>query len=388
MAKDKTEIAVRVRERLERLWAGQAGVPVGAQMHDHAAHLAGVQKLKFYTDPRTFVETILWAVDYYELDVPSCLGDVYNIEAEALGQKMVYREHCMPEIDYTDPLIKGPKELARLKPPDPYQSGRMPMVLEVNRYFQEFTGLCPALAFCAPFSLAVGVRGYLNLVRDMKKDPSFAHSLLEYLTMEVLVPWIRVLARESPGGASSFSLEAFAPADSERARRTTISAFGADAWASVPVVDLAMMRDFVLPYVIKLQETLGDIDVGGWWGESHLEGTGPEAMMEMKVRALGGKSLLVLDPDGYNLGPERVARFAASKGVLLILGIDAVLLRDGPPKAIADRVCEYIRAGSSTAGLILFLNNLPADTPPGHVKAALAAAKGLDPALAAAEDRS
>ena len=386
MAKEAAEIAARVRKRLERLSAGQAGVPVGAQMHDHAAHLAGVQKLELYTNPRTFVETMLWAADYYELDVPFLSGDVYNIEAEALGQRMVYREHCMPEIDYTDPLIKSSKDLARLKPPDPYRSGRMPMILEINRYFQELTGLCSTLAFCAPFSLAVGVRGYMNLVRDMKRDPSFAHVLLEFLTMEILVPWIRTLARENPGGASSFSLDAFAPADSERAQRTTISAFGADAWASVPVVDLRMLRDFVLPYVIKLRETLGDIDVGGWWGESHLKGTGPEEMMEMQLRCVGGKSLLVLDPDGYELGPERVARFAASKGALLILGIDAVLLRDGPPQAIADRVREYVRAGASAAGLILFLNNLPADTPPAHVKAALAAAKGRDAALTPVED--
>ena len=387
MVEEIAEIVSRVRERLERLWAGQAGVPVGAQMHDHAAHLAGVQKLEFYTNPRIFVDTMLWAADYYELDVPSCLGDVYNIEAEALGQKMVYRQHCMPEIDYTDPLIKEPKDLAQLKPPDPYRSGRLPMVLEVNRYFQEITGLCPTLTFCAPFSLAVGVRGYMNLVRDMRKDPPFAHALLEFLTMEVLVTWIQALARQNPGGASSFSLEAYAPVDSERANRNTISAFGADAWASMPVVDLGMLRDFVLPYVVKLQETLGDIAVGGWWGESHLKGSGPEEMMEMKVRCLGGKSLLVMDPDGYNLGPERIARFAVSQGVLLILGIDAVLLRDGPLQAIMDRVREYVRAGSSTVGLILFLNNLPADTPPDHVKAVLAAAKGLDPDLTSGGDQ-
>lgn len=385
MTQGMEEVAASIRRRLEKLRAGESGIPVGAQMHDHAAYLARVPVLKFYTEPRLYVETMLRAVDYYQLDVPMCLSDVYNIEAEALGQRMVYRDHCMPEIDYTEPLVQGPQDLSRLKAPDPYRDGRMPRVLEINHYFQEVTGLWPALAFCAPFSLAVGVRGYYNLVRDMRKDPSFAHALLEFLTMEALVPWLKILAKESPGGASPYSPEAFLPVDAPIARKA-ISAFGADAWASVPVVDLKILREFVLPYVLKLQETLGEIHVAGWWGESHLPGSGPEEMLEMKVQCLGGKALLILDPDVDKLGPARFRAFSAPRGVALILGLDANLLRDGPIEEIAARVRRYIKEGFSEAGLFLFLNNLPADTPPAHVKAAVSATKQLSRALATGAD--
>ncbi|MBI2876120.1 MAG: hypothetical protein HYY20_04495 [Candidatus Tectomicrobia bacterium] len=379
------EIAASIRGRLERLRAGESGIPVGAQMHDHAAYLIQVPVLRFYTEPRLYVETMLRAVDHYQLDVPMCLSDVYNIEAEALGQRMVYRDHCMPEIDYTEPLVKKPQDLNRLKSPDPYRDGRMPQVLEINHYFQEVTGLWPALAFCAPFSLAVGVRGYYNLVRDMRKEPSFAHALLEFLTMEVLVPWLKVLAQESPGGASPYSPHAFLPVNGP-VTRERISAFGADAWASVPVVDLHILREFVLPYVLKLQEALGEIDVAGWWGESHLPGSGPEEMLEMKVQCLGGKALLILDPDVHKLGPARFRAFSAPRGAALILGLDATLLRDGPAEAIAERVRRYIKEGFSEAGLFLFLNNLPADTPSAHVRTAVSATKQLSRALVAGED--
>ena len=60
---------------------------IGAQSNDHSAHLAGVSTRRFFTDAPTFAHVQLLVTEYYQLDVLSNFWDVYNIEAEALGQR-------------------------------------------------------------------------------------------------------------------------------------------------------------------------------------------------------------------------------------------------------------------------------------------------------------
>ena len=44
----------------------------------------------------------------YGIDVPVLDYDVYNIEAEAIGQAMKYSETDMPDVDRTRPLVREP----------------------------------------------------------------------------------------------------------------------------------------------------------------------------------------------------------------------------------------------------------------------------------------
>ena len=55
--------------------------------------------------------------------------NIYNIEAEALGQKVVSHPRGIPDVDRTRPLISNPADLDRIAPPDPRKSARMPWVL-------------------------------------------------------------------------------------------------------------------------------------------------------------------------------------------------------------------------------------------------------------------
>ena len=63
-------------------------VAVGAQSNDHSARLAGVPTERFFTDADTFVRVQLLVTEFYGFDSPSNFWDVYNIEAEALGQRV------------------------------------------------------------------------------------------------------------------------------------------------------------------------------------------------------------------------------------------------------------------------------------------------------------
>ena len=326
-------------------------VLIAAQCNDHSARLAGVPARRFFTDAETFAHTQLLTTAYYGLDAPNNLWDVYNIEAEALGQKIVYPDDGIPDADRTDPLIKSPGDLDKIEIPDPEQSGRMPWVHRINQLYLERTGRPARAYFCAPFSLAVNIRGYENLMIDMALRPDFAHKLFTFLCDEVLVPYIEAMraAVDSP----------------------TLLADGNDAWASPPMLTLDMMDEYVVAYTERLRSKLGDkVVTRGNWGDA--KSRDPERFMAQKLKC-SPRVLSTLDPDLYSIGPQRVKAFAKDRNVYITAGIDATLLCEGPAEAIVERVKQYIDVLGREGNFAIYLNQIPAETPAEHIHAAVAA---------------
>jgi uroporphyrinogen decarboxylase len=326
-------------------------VLIAAQCNDHSARLAGVPTQRFFTDAEAFVHTQLLTTAYYGLDAPNNLWDVYNIEAEALGQKIVYPADGIPDADRTDPLIKSPADLDKIKIPDPLKSGRMPWVHRINQLYLEMTGRPARAYFCAPFSLAVNIRGYENLITDMALRPDFAHDLFTFLCDEVLVPYIEAMrgAVDSP----------------------TLLADGNDAWASPPMITLEMMDEYVVAYTERLRSRLGaKVVTRGNWGDARSRD--PERFMAQKLKC-SPRVLSTLDPDLYSIGPERVKAFARDRDIYLTAGIDATLLCQGPVEAIVTRIKNYIDVLGRNGNFAIYLNQIPAETPAAHIHAAVAA---------------
>lgn len=326
-------------------------VIVGAQSHDHSAYLAGIPTDRFFTDATTFVHVQLLVTEYYQFDILSNFWDVYNIEAESLGQKIVYHPGGIPDVDRTRPLIGVPSDLDRLLPPDPYTSGRMPWVLQVNRKFLGIVGKLDRAYFTAPFSLAVNIRGYENLVTDIFERPKFVHRLLRFLCDDVLVPYIEAIRKHVD--------------------IPDLFMDGRDAWASPPLISLDMMDEYVIPYTQRLRNKLGsNLLTRGNWGDAKCRDT--ERFFSQKLSCSPG-SLCVMDPDLFVVGPDRVKTYAAQHQVSVAAGVDAALLRDGPIETIVKRIRHYIDKICRDDRCVIHLNQIAAETPPEHIHAAVAA---------------
>jgi len=328
-------------------------VPIYGPLPDHALHLAGIPSEKFYTDAELFTQTQLLLAEYYGFDLPYLEGDVHNIEAEALGRRIVFRDRVAPLLDPTDVLIRTSADLARIQTPDFLTAGRMPFMLKTYRLIGEHTGL-PALRwFTAPFSLACAVMGYSQLVLATKNNLPFVQDLMQVLIERVLTPWIR------------YSLQ-YHPA----ARAAT----GIDHWASFPIISWTMFQDFVVRSAHQLRDRFGAegyrVVVQGGWGDSQL--ADPLPLFEERIRLQG--ALRGFDPDVYQLGPALYADVATRHNVALGLGLDSHLIHDGPVDAIVNRIKTYIRQAGSRGRLTLIINNVPGDTPVEHIHAAVAAA--------------
>jgi uroporphyrinogen decarboxylase len=344
------------QKRIDNFKAAKTGVPayvpIFAQMHDHAAWLTGVSVREYLTNPQTFVRSAILASEYYQLEFPMLVYDAYNIEAEALGGKLIYFENAIPEVDRDNPLIKTPSDLTRLRPPDPHRAGRMPFVLEANYIYKDITGNDPNLSYCGPLTLAVQLLGYEQFILYRRENPAFLHRLLGFLTEEVLAPWISIL-REEAGGS--------------------LLVVGVEAWASLPLVTMEILEEFFVPYVRRLQAICGEVEVpvGGMWGESYLKD--PLPFLKLKLEMGRGRDLSGFDPDVCKLGPELYKRLALENDVPLRLGIDGHLVRDGPVEALVSRIEYYLRVGAPGGRFSMFLNVIPMDTPPEHIHAAVQA---------------
>lgn len=331
-------------------------VPVYAQMHEFVAEQCGIPRREFFGRPELLVSATLDVQARFSLDVPAITYDVYNIEAQALGQQIRWSGSGMPDIDRDAPLIRDRADLSRIRTPDFDTEPACQRVLEICRHFRELTGLEPGLSFCAPFTLATNLRGIEPFLLDICTDPAFARDLLARITEDVLAPWIIYLQRHFPHSAK---------------------VSGVDATASPPIVNLTVLREWVVPSILRLREWCGPgVAVANWVGEHYLRQ--PEEMLDLK-RLVGPGPVLGQDPDVEALGPEFYRSYADRHNVPLILGLGAGFLARERPAAVAERATRYAEVGARAGRFALYLCNLGAGTPPENLRAAVEAAHAVAP---------
>lgn len=325
-------------------------VPVYAQMHEFAMKELGIQANTFYTTPEILTSATLEIAERYRIDVGFLDYDVYNIEVEALGQKVLFFEDHMPDVDRTAPLIAGPEDLDKIRTPDFDTAGRFSQVIEMHAIYEKLTGVAPSLQYCAPFSMAANIRGIENLIFDILLNPDFARGLFDAIVEEVLAPWILYQKKHFP-------------------LATSIS--GSDAFASLPTLNMEILEEWVVPYILRLREICGsDVYVPNWVGEKLLKK--PENMLALKLQVSPG-FLEGQDPDVAALGPAFYKTYAEEHDVPLVLGVGASFMASSTPEEIRQRVKNYVEVGGENGCFALYLCNLGATTPVENVKAAIEA---------------
>ena len=240
----------------------------------------------------------------------------------------------------------------------------MPYVLESYRRYMEIMGLPPMGYCCSPFTMAVLARGYVPFLRDMKRNPEFAHRLLEFLAMEVVVPWIDRIVEVTDASIIVMS----------------------DAWASAPNMTLEMIREFCLPYVEKViratNSAMRTVVDSGSWGEREV--ADPREILDIKMemmvpgntfKALRPFFLLVWTEDYEVVGIAPMRAYAEEKKVCLMLNVRPDLLESGTPEGIVETVRGLIGEGGGDGRFVLLVNLVPVGTPVEKVHLAVAAAK-------------
>ncbi len=316
------------------------------QITTHAINLTGVNATDFLNDAKLFLDTQRYVFSYYGLDKLCTIYDVYNIEAEALGQKMKYFKNDMPAVDTGRPFIENKSDIKKIEDIDFKKNKRCRFVLDLIDLYQKEIGEGFKPRFCAPFSLAVNIRGFNNLINDIYSDPKFVKELFSRINHSLIAPWIE-LQREG-------------------LKDQVRIASGADAWIAIPNVNLDILENIVIPSYLELQELTGNIYLALLGGARYLEH--PVRFLEIQ-KILNPFLDKGLDPDMEVLGAGFFAGFANDNSMDLLLGVDANFILNSPLEEINKRIKEYIDIGLMiNKDFILYFNDIPGNISPEKLK--------------------
>ncbi|MBN1317581.1 MAG: hypothetical protein JXA42_19010 [Anaerolineales bacterium] len=344
-------------------WMGFAGATI-----DHQLWLSKAPVEKILTNAESNVKLAAAVSAYYGLS--SAFGgiDPYNTEAEALGQKLIYGKESIPTIDYREPRIAKYSDLEKLKPPDEWLSkGRVKLHWDIFK-------LCTVLGatnamYCSPFSLAVQLRSYPLLIRDIRKNPAFVHDLLSCLSDVILPSYLK-----------------------EQQEYTGLSlSLGVAAWQSFPNVTTEMMEEFALPYDLRVMQAcfpfgMTAVQIGGADYCEEIPSKFDKSILhkcfDIQIQmAAGQPSLFLFMGRTQDIPIEWIVEYLdrfKQQGVKATFSVEinARVMRDGPPEYIQSLVKRYVDNIGRDHNLFM-TGLMPSDTPPVHMHAAVAAARAF-----------
>jgi MtaA/CmuA family methyltransferase len=101
------------------------------------------------------------------------------VEAEAVGSRAEYYENQIPAI--VEAILTEPN-VDKLNAPDPYKSGRMPVIVESTRIVKKEIGeeVFIASTIMGPLNCAGQIRGIENLLMDFYDRPEFVNDLMDF----------------------------------------------------------------------------------------------------------------------------------------------------------------------------------------------------------------
>jgi uroporphyrinogen-III decarboxylase len=289
----------------------------------------------YYTDPWSFYYIQALSVVKFGNETPLMYGDPYNIEIEAMGGQVLFPQDSIPHLG--EPLLKQAGELSRLAIPNPERDGRMPLMLELSRMHKQYLGsLVFAPVSCSgPFSLAVGLRGYKQILKDLRHDPLFVHELLRFCCRVVI----------AYGGALR---------DVHNASPTL-----QEAWSCLPNVSPKIFHEFCLPYIARCVEALRNPNTGFTGTVFHGYGISlaPEWQSFLRTVCASGLSAIPLMEEdvsglrGYGqVDVREYKHICAAQKVVVMSFLHTDTISAGPPERIRSLVFDMFRKAGAGGG--------------------------------------
>ena len=160
-------------------------IPFLPAIYEHKAWFVGATPSKVCRDADLLTKALLAEYERVQPDALTIGIDVYNVEPEAIGCKVVYYEGddtSVPAIAPDSVVFQGSEDVTSLKMPDPQKDGRMPLNIEVARNIMKVLGkeVPVRAALSGPFSLAAHLTGLENLFMLVFTQPHLVHELLNF----------------------------------------------------------------------------------------------------------------------------------------------------------------------------------------------------------------
>lgn len=310
-------------------------IPVTMLETEHAIKIAGTTYQKFASDPHVLSVTLIKAAERYGYDwIWVYVSDW--IEFECLGAKMVYEDVIPPRC--VEFAVKDESDVDQLQAPNPWEDGKMPVILQGLEYMRGEVGdelmLCGRVA--CPFSAAILMRGIEKGFSDLYRQPETFRKM-EDLGLDIAVSFAKA------------QLEAGAHA-----------IWVGDVFASSRFISQQRYWELAFPYEKRMIDEIRSM--GGISFIFHDEVRPSRLVDQAKVRA-----------DVVGIGNDtdlQKARRMLGDHVCLSGNVDPVkVLLQGSPKDVEDAVRRCIRDAGKGGGFILNTGECVCrDTPPENLE--------------------
>lgn len=312
-------------------------VPCNLFVGDHSARLTGVKVAELHLSVEKAVEAQVAAYRIYGTEGTS-VGPGLGGVAEAIGSKLEFPDFGAPYV--SDYAVKDFSDLDRLSVPDPAKAGRFPIILKTaERLIEELGKELPvSVGVPGPFTTAGNIRGAEKFMRDLYRNPEFAHRLLR-LSTDSIIAFVK------------------------EAAKLDVSISIAEPTASGSLISREQFRIFAFPYLKELTDAIRT--AGKKAPSLHICGNTRKIWQEM---AETGAGMLSLD----NQVDLEDAKHAVGDQVVLVGNIKPTeTMYLGDPAAVEANARECLRkAYDNPKGYILALGcGLPIRTPPENIHA-------------------
>ena len=207
---------------------------------------------RFYKEPRYFLENWLRIAIFHFENFPDC--SVYErflpmwmgegFEATLFGGRLIWKKDKDPCVDCNHIVIGDRDDLKRIKEPDFYSSGNMPLLLRFYKQLKDMVeGHQIQLGFkdwhYGPMAMLIYLRGFENALCDLITEREFAREILHFIVSSQ-VKWCGERDRFL-GGAREHGALLY------------------NDTACVPNISPRIYRETILPYEKMLREQFGTI---------------------------------------------------------------------------------------------------------------------------------
>jgi uroporphyrinogen decarboxylase len=295
------------------------------------AQLVGASIREFLLDPKIFVEAQVAAYERYRPDILLMMWDLL-MDAEAMGNELRFPEDGMSISQKGALEDKG--KLSSLKLPDPTKDGRLPGYLEALAETKKtVTDSIVSGVIAGPWTIAIDLRGAIELIKDSVKDPDYVHELMRFCTR-----------------ASIRFAEAIVPLG--------VGLGYSEAPASCSLISPEMYRTFVFPYHKQIVDHFKEKKVGLGL---HICGNA-DPILEDMVNT--GVTNISIDAPTDLAKAVEVARGRA----VLIGNVDTNLFLDGSREKMKQAIQNCIDKAPKDSGYILASGcEVPAIAPPEKI---------------------
>lgn len=171
------------RERLEAFSKGQEidRVLTVPDMGVTMAHFIGVDTREYYHSAQRMAELEIALFKRLQHDSVGISTTLRGM-AEAMGAKIEFPKDSISYLGR--PIVETVEQIERLKIANPYQDGKLPILLEAISLTQKALSkeVDVSAAMSGPISVAASVLGTKRLMKWMIKEPKALHQVMEVIT--------------------------------------------------------------------------------------------------------------------------------------------------------------------------------------------------------------